>query len=48
MDCISIRVGLPKIVQGPGPGIPDRSLTMVRLPNERFLGFTANTSTLRH
>jgi hypothetical protein len=45
MDCISIRVGLPKIVQGPGPGIPDSSFTMARLPNGRFHGFSANVTT---
>jgi hypothetical protein len=45
MDCLSIRVGLPKIVQGPGPGIPDSTFNVVRLPNGRFRGFSASTST---
>lgn len=45
IDCISIRVGLPKIVQGPGPGIPDNLFTVVRLPNGRFRGFSANVTT---
>jgi hypothetical protein len=45
MDCISIRVGLPKVVQGPGPGIPDSGFNIVRLPNGRFRGFSANVTT---
>jgi hypothetical protein len=45
MDCISIRVGLPKVVQGPGPGIPDSAFTMVWLSNGRFRGFSANSTT---
>jgi hypothetical protein len=45
MDCIRIRVRLPKIVQGPGPGIPDSTFNVVRLPNGHFRGFSASTST---
>ena len=45
LDHITIRVGLPKIVQGPGPGIPDSSLTIARLPDGRFRGFSANATT---
>ena len=45
MDCIRIRVGLPKVVQGLGPGIPDSYLGEVRLPNGHFRGFSANGTT---
>ncbi len=45
VDRISIRVGLPKIVHGPGPGIPDSTFNVVRLPNGRFRGFSAGATT---
>jgi hypothetical protein len=44
-ECIRIRVGLPRIVGGPGPGIPDNPLTEIQLPNGRFRGFSASSTT---
>jgi hypothetical protein len=44
-ECIRIRVGLPRVVRGPGPGIPDNPLTEIRLPNGRFRGFSASSTT---
>jgi hypothetical protein len=45
IECIRIRVGLPRVVRGPGPGIPDNPLTEVNLPNGRFRGFSASSTT---
>jgi hypothetical protein len=44
-ECLSIRVGVPHVVRGPSPGIPDSQFTEIRLPNGRFRGFSASTST---
>jgi hypothetical protein len=39
IDCLKIRVGLPRVVRGPpGPGI-DGTFNEVKLPNGRFRGF---------
>ncbi len=45
IECLKIRVGLPVVEQGPSPGIPDSQFTEIQLPNGRFRGFSASTST---
>ena len=45
IECIRIRVGIPHIVHGPSPGIPDNPFSEIKLPNGRFRGFSANGST---
>jgi len=45
IDCIRVRVGLPRVVRGPGPGIPDNPLTEIQLPNGRFRSFSASSTT---
>lgn len=45
IDCIRIRAGLPRVVQGPGPGIPDNLFNEIQLPDGRFRGFSANSIT---
>lgn len=45
IECISIRVGPPTVLQGPGPGIPDNPFNEIRLPNGRFRGFSASATT---
>jgi hypothetical protein len=44
IDCIRIRVGLPRIVRGPAPNIADSIFSVIKLPNGRFRGFTANST----
>jgi hypothetical protein len=44
-ECIRVRVGLPIVVQGPGPGIPDNPFNEIQLPNGRFRGFSASATT---
>jgi hypothetical protein len=41
MDCIRIRVGVPKVVRGPAPNTIDSYFSAIKLPNGRFRGFTA-------
>jgi hypothetical protein len=43
--CISIRVGLPHVVRGPSPGIPDSPFTEIQLPRGKFRGFSASATT---
>jgi len=45
IECIRIRVGLPRVVQGPSPGIPDNPFTEIQLRNGRFRGFSASGTT---
>jgi len=45
MDCIRIRVGPPRVEQGPGPGIPDNLFTEIQLPKGHFRGFSASAIT---
>jgi len=45
VDSIRIRVGLPLVVRGPGPGIPDNPLSEIQLPNGKFRGFSASATT---
>lgn len=43
--CITIRVGPPVVLRGPGPEDPDAPFSLIKLPNERFRGFSANGTT---
>jgi len=45
IECVRIRVGLPRVVRGPSPGIPDNPFTEIRLPSGQFRGFSASAST---
>jgi hypothetical protein len=45
MECIQIRVGLPRVVRGPSPGIPDCSFSEVQLSDGTFRGFSASGTT---
>jgi len=45
IERIRIRVGLPRVVQGPSPGIPDNPFTEIQLRNGRFRGFSASGTT---
>ena len=45
MEYIKIRVGLPRVVRGPSPGIPDSKFTEIQLPGGAFRGFSASTTT---
>lgn len=40
-ECVSIRVGIPSIEQGPRNDVADANFSEIRLPNGRFRGFTA-------
>lgn len=44
LECIRIRVGLPMVEQGPGPGIPDNPFSEIRLVNGRSRGFSASAT----
>jgi hypothetical protein len=44
-ECLKIRVGIPRVARGPSPGIPDSAFTEIQLPDGRFRGFSASTST---
>jgi len=44
-DCISIRVGLPRVERGPAADIADNRFTEVQLPDGRFRGFDAHGDT---
>jgi hypothetical protein len=41
LDCIRIRVGLPRVVRGSDGTAVDNTLSEIKLPNGRFRGFTA-------
>jgi hypothetical protein len=41
IECLKIRVGLPRIVRGPAPNTVDNTFSEIRLPNGRYRGFTA-------
>jgi hypothetical protein len=43
-QCIKIRVGVPMVARGPSPGIPDSQFTAIKLPNGRFRGFSASST----
>lgn len=45
IECIRIRVGLPRVVRGPAPNIADNYFTEIKLPSGRFRGFTAAGTT---
>ena len=40
-ECISIRVGVPSIEQGPRNDVADANFSEIQLPNGHFRGFTA-------
>jgi hypothetical protein len=40
-ECISIRIGVPRIEQGPRNDVADANFSEVQLPNGSFRGFTA-------
>lgn len=44
-QCIKVRVGVPSVMRGPSPGIPDSQFSAVQLPNGQFRGFSANATT---
>jgi hypothetical protein len=41
IECICIRVGLPRVVRGPDGTAVDNTVSEIKLPNVRFRGFTA-------
>lgn len=41
IECLRIRVGLPRVVRGPSGTAVDNTFSAVKLPNGRFRGFTA-------
>ena len=43
--CISIRVGVPRIVRGPVANMADNHFTEIALPDGRFRGFDAHNDT---
>ncbi len=43
--CITIRVGLPRVVRGPSLEIADNHFTEIPLPDGRFRGFDAHATT---
>ena len=45
LECIRIRVGLPRVVRGPSLEIADNHFTEIHLPDGRFRGFDANAQT---
>jgi hypothetical protein len=45
MDCIRLRLGVPRVARGPAPNIADNTFSEIRLPNGRFRGFTAAATT---
>jgi hypothetical protein len=46
IDCIRIRVGRPRVQQGPAGSIADNTFSEIQLPGGRFRGFTACGETL--
>jgi hypothetical protein len=44
-NCVSIRVGLPRVVRGPGADMADNRFTEIELPDGRFRGFDAHGDT---
>ena len=48
LACLRIRVGLPMVEQGPGPGIPDNPFSEIRLVNGRSRGFSASATFVCH
>jgi hypothetical protein len=46
IECVHIRVGLPRVVRGPGPNIADNPFSEIKLDDDRFRGFTASATTL--
>ncbi|WP_157955730.1 MULTISPECIES: hypothetical protein [Devosia] len=45
VDCISVRVGPPKVVRGPFPDELDATFSAIRLEDGSYRGFTANGAT---
>jgi hypothetical protein len=45
IECVTVRVGLPRVVRGPSPGIPDGPFTEIELPGGHFRGFSSNSTT---
>lgn len=45
LECIRIRVGLPRVARGPAPDIADNRFTEIQLPDGRFRGFDAHGDT---
>jgi hypothetical protein len=45
VDCLRIRVGLPRVVRGPEAHIADDRFSEIQLPGGRFRGFSANAVT---
>ena len=45
VECIQVRVGLPKAARGPAPGISDNPLSEIQLGGRRFRGFSASATT---
>jgi hypothetical protein len=44
-ECVSIRVGLPRVARGPAADIADNRFSEIRLPDGRFRGFDAHADT---
>src|SRR5262245_36999701 len=45
VNCVSIRVGLPRVVRGPAPDMADNRFTEIALPDGGFRGFDAHGDT---
>ena len=45
IQCIRVRVGLPRVVRGPAAGVVDNHFTEIPLPNGGFRGFDAHSET---
>lgn len=45
LECIRVRVGLPRVVRGPSADIADNRFTEVQLPDRTFRGFDAHAET---
>ncbi len=45
VDCISVRIGPPKVVRGPFPDELDATFSAIRLADGTYRGFTANGAT---
>jgi hypothetical protein len=40
IECLKIRVGLPRVVRGPAGNTVDNTFSEIKLPNGQFRGFT--------
>jgi hypothetical protein len=45
LECVQVRVGLPRVVRGPAADIADNRFTEIQLPDGSFRGFDAHGET---